>query len=90
VAHAVPSQSASGYQDGNGQAWRAVQAQNGLVLISRTTNIHLSSDCKAGSPRYGSGRWESANGGFVVIFGERRIGFPRQSVDIGQGEACRG
>jgi hypothetical protein len=86
---AQPADQSPSFEDGEGQAWRVVRSNSGIVLVGAVTNIHLGRDCKAGSPRYGVGTWEWANGGFVIIFGETRIGFPRQEIDIGQGERCR-
>lgn len=78
------------YQDGSGRAWDAIRSENGLVLATRGVTIHLRRDCRAVSARYGEGRWQWANGGFIVRFGTQEIGFPRQEVDIGQGQDCRG
>ena len=77
------------YQDGGGRAWDAIRSESGLVLATRGATIHLSRDCKAVSARYGDGRWEWANGGFAIVFGEQRIGFASQEIDVGQGQACR-
>lgn len=77
------------YQDGGGRAWDAIRSESGLVLATRGATIHLSRDCKAVSARYGDGRWEWANGGFAIVFGEQRIGFPGQEIEVGQGQACR-
>ncbi len=78
------------YQDGGGRAWDAVRSENGLVLATRGVTIHLSRDCKAVSARYGEGSWQLANGGFTVRFANQEIAFPAQTVDVGQGQACRG
>lgn len=54
-----------------------------------TEILYLGRDCDAFSQTLGHGTWSWANGGFVVEFGHHRIGFPRQSVDAGQGMNCR-
>ncbi len=78
------------YQDSGGRAWDAIRSESGLVLATRGITIQLRRDCKAVSSRYGEGTWQSANGGFLVRFANQEIGFPRQEVDIGQGQACQG
>jgi hypothetical protein len=78
------------YQDGGGRTWDAIRSETGLVLATRGATIHLSRDCKAVSARYGEGSWQWTNGGFTVRFATQEIGFPRQEVDVGQGQACRG
>ncbi|HEY0117033.1 MAG TPA: hypothetical protein VGB54_15080 [Allosphingosinicella sp.] len=79
-----------GYEDGDGQVWRASFNANGAVLRLRGATIYLGRGCDAYSPQYGRGRWEWANGGFLVVFrGGRRVGFPRQEIDAGQGGNCQ-
>lgn len=77
------------YQDANGRSWYPIATETGVVLTTRGAHIHLSRDCKAASARFGLGRWEWANGGFVVIFDGTRIAFPTQEIDVGQGTNCR-
>ncbi|MDG1861669.1 MAG: hypothetical protein P8J02_00355 [Yoonia sp.] len=38
----------------------------------------MGKSCDAFTPTFGKGTWGLANGGFVVIFDDYRIGFPRQ------------
>ena len=85
-----PSGDPNHYRDENGREWHGIRLDDGLLLQTHGTNMLLRSDCRAESPAFGEGRWEWANGGFVVIFdGDYRIGFPRQEIDAGQGERCR-
>ena len=86
----LPAQAqASTYRDGSGRTWTASPNRNGVVLRSRTGTIYLGRDCDAASPRLGRGRWEWANGGFLVRFRGATIGFPRQEIDAGNGLNCR-
>lgn len=78
-----------GFEDGDGRVWRPSFNANGAVLRSRGATLYLGRRCDAYSPQYGRGRWEWANGGFLVVFRGRRIGFPRQEIDAGQGSACQ-
>ncbi len=77
-------------QDANGRVWRRVGGTvDSVVLGRRGVRMELHSTCVAESNRFGVGRWEWANGGFIVIFRRARIGFPRQEIDAGQGSGCR-
>jgi hypothetical protein len=78
-----------GFEDGDGRVWQASFNANGAVLRSRDATIYLGRRCDAYSARYGHGRWEWANGGFLVVFRGRQIGFPRQEIDAGQGRSCQ-
>jgi hypothetical protein len=60
---------------------RYVVAENsdGAILRSRSETLYLGNKCDAYSPKHGRGRWEWANGGFLVTFNDAtEFGFPRQ------------
>jgi hypothetical protein len=44
--------------------------------------IYLGKECDAYSKLYGEGYWSWANGGFVVEFKTKSIGFGRQEIDM--------
>jgi len=44
--------------------------------------VYLGKECDAYSKLYGEGSWSWANGGFVVEFKDKRIGFGRQEIDM--------
>jgi len=44
--------------------------------------LYLGKECDAYSKLYGDGRWAWANGGFVVEFKTKRIGFGRQEINM--------
>lgn len=60
----------------------------GFRFVEEIEVIYLGRSCDAASPRLGQGTWAWANGGFVVEFPTRRIAFPRQEIDAGQGLGC--
>ena len=61
-----------------GGGWDISENQHGAVLRRGNIILYLGRNCDARSPRYGVGRWGWANGGYLVIFPQRRFGFPRQ------------
>ena len=73
-----------GYVDGDGATWRAAQNRHGAVLRGDDIVIYLGRSCDAVSPQLGRGRWGWANGGWLVAFPGRRIGFPRQEAPVPQ------
>ncbi len=85
---AMPAGAAQGerdgrfYVDGDGAAWALRENRHGAVLRNRTTYIYLGRGCDAVSPRFGRGRWGWANGGVLITFPHRRIGFARQDPPI--------
>lgn len=50
--------------------------------------IYLGRGCDAFSRKFGDGRWEATEGGFVVNFGTVTITFPGQKIDVGAGDRC--
>jgi hypothetical protein len=60
---------------------RRIGAVGALIqTIYDTETIYLVSSCDAYSMLLGNGEWAWANGGFIVDFGDFRIGFPRQEL----------
>ncbi len=53
-----------------------------------TETLYLGRHCDAFSKHLGDGSWSWANGGFVVEFGGRKIGFPRQEIDANNDLGC--
>ena len=70
------------YVDGGGSSWRVQANRHGAVLRRGLVTIYLGRACDAVSPRLGRGRWGWANGGWLVAFPRRRIGFPRQEAPV--------
>lgn len=70
------------YVDGNGAAWTFYETRNGAMLRGRAIRIYFGRTCGAFSPQLGRGRWSWANGGVLVTFPRRRIGFPRADPPI--------
>ena len=60
--------------------YRVALNGHGAVLRSRRTTIYLGRSCDAWSPQFGRGRWDWVNGGVLVQFRHRRIGFARQDI----------
>ena len=58
-------------------------------VVTGTETLFLGRDCDAFSEVLGNGTWSWANGGFVVVFGQKSIGFPRQEIDANNGLNCR-
>jgi hypothetical protein len=73
---------AARYVDGGGKGWTLRENRHGAVLRRRGTEIYLGRACDARSPQLGRGRWGWANGGFLITFPRRHIGFPRQDPPI--------
>lgn len=51
-----------------------------IQTIYETETIYLGASCDAYSELLGNGEWAWGNGGFIVDFGDFRIGFPRQEL----------
>ena len=51
-----------------------------IQTIYDTETIYLGASCDAYSELLGNGEWAWGNGGFIVDFGDFRIGFPRQEL----------
>ena len=51
-----------------------------IQTIYDTETIYLGASCDAYSELLGNGEWAWANGGFIVDFGDFRIGFPRYEL----------
>jgi hypothetical protein len=92
IAGAIPAGAASQgerdgpyYVDGDGAAWAWRENRRGAVLRHRTTYIYLGRDCGAYARRFGRGRWGWANGGVLITFPRRRIGFARQDPPVRRG-----
>jgi hypothetical protein len=71
------------------EEYRVTLNGNGAVLRSRHLTIYLGRACDARSPQLGRGRWEWANGGILVRFRNRAIGFARQEIDADPDGRCR-
>jgi hypothetical protein len=73
----------------DGRQWNAVANRHGAVLRSNGEIVYLGHSCDARSPTLGTGRWEFANGGFVIIMRRRAFGFPRQGIHgLTHGQRC--
>lgn len=57
-------------------------------VITGTETLYLGRNCDAFSKVLGQGSWAWANSGFAVEFQTRRIAFPRQEIDAGNGLGC--
>ncbi|HTU12473.1 MAG TPA: hypothetical protein VMG08_16400 [Allosphingosinicella sp.] len=75
------------YVQSGGGSWRAEENAHGAVLRRGGATLYLGRSCDAWSPRWGRGRWGYANGGWLVAFPGRRIGFPRQEPPV-RGTRC--
>lgn len=87
LAAPVAAQQLADYQEGGGGTWRAEENAHGAVLRQGRITIYLGRSCDAFSPQLGRGRWGWANGGWLVAFPRRRIGFPRQEAPV-SGTRC--
>jgi hypothetical protein len=73
----------------DGRQWNAVVNRHGAVLRSNREVIYLGHSCDAQSPTLGRGRWEFANGGFLIRLSRRAFGFPRQAIEgLTYGRRC--
>lgn len=50
----------------------------------KRVTLYLGDSCDASSPSFGKGKWNWANGGFVVELENRRFGFARQELICGK------
>lgn len=76
------------YQDSNGSSYAFHRSSGFAILESPSLRLILSNDCSALSSNDDKGTWSWANGGFIVEFPNKRIGFPRQDAPIAPPE-CR-
>jgi hypothetical protein len=65
------------YTDGTGAGWTLLENRHGAVMRRGRIHVYLGRACDARSPQLGRGRWGWANGGVLITFQRRRIGFPR-------------
>lgn len=78
------------YTDSSGLRWTVSTNRHGAVLTSESgQKLYLGGSCDAFSPEHGKGRWEWANGGFLVVFSNEEVGFPRQEVEADRDGNCR-
>lgn len=77
------------YEGSNGATYKATQNAHGAALKSVDETIYLGNNCDALSDKDERGTWAWANGGFVIEFPNRRIGFARQEQPVAGGDACR-
>ena len=75
--------------DSAGKHWSARFNKRGAVLRSGQHTIHVMRDCSAVSTKFGKGRWEWANGGFLIVLASHEIGFPRQELGDDPPSHCR-
>lgn len=78
-----------GYEGSNGSTYIATQNAHGAALKSANETIYLGKDCDALSDKEEQGTWAWANGGFVIEFPTRRIGFARQDQPVDVGYDCQ-
>ena len=79
----------SAYTASNGQQYIANQNDHGAALTNKYETIYLGNSCDALSDAGEEGTWAWANGGFLIVFPERRIGFPRQDQPVSGGYHCQ-
>lgn len=77
------------YVDSGGTEFSLTRTENGVLLKSKHVSIYLDRTCAASSAHYGKGVWGWANGGVLITFEKRRIGFPRQDSPLDDGGKCR-
>jgi len=66
----------------------AKQNAHGAALKNANETIYLGKDCDALSGKEEQGTWDWANGGFLIEFPSRRIGFARQDQPVAGGFDC--
>ena len=86
IATASPTWS---YTASNVQQYTATQNDHGAFLTSKYETIYLGNSCDALSDTGEEGTWAWANGGFLIVFPERRNGFPRQGQPVSGGYQCQ-
>ena len=64
------------------RVWVVTYTSKSAVLTRGKRKIVLQENCVAVSKQYGRGVWGQANGGMLIKFGQRRLGFPRQEVRL--------
>lgn len=80
------------YTSSDSEEFKIKYNNNGAVLISvknTSKKIYLGKDCDAVSKLYGKGTWAWANGGFIIEFKSKELGFARQEIDIEENGKCR-
>jgi hypothetical protein len=70
------------YVEGNGAGWTVRENRHGAVMRRGRLQIFLGRSCDARSSQFGRGHWGWANGGVLITFPRRRIGFPRADPPI--------
>jgi hypothetical protein len=68
--------------DADGRRWEAVAHPEGVELRGPRGRLLLRPDCSARGGSLGQGRWQWANGGFMVELGAERFLFPRQQPPL--------
>ena len=86
VLVAGPSFGCEGF---SGSTYTVTQNAHGAALKSADETIYLGNDCDALSDKEKQGAWAWTNGGFVIEFSIRRIGFVRQDKPVDSGYACQ-
>lgn len=71
--------------DSNNNQYSVSKSSAGVILESRNAVIYLGKSCDAKSPQFGRGTWGWANGGVVIQFVDKQIGFPRQESPFEDG-----
>lgn len=66
------------YMSGANVAYKAFANENGFVFKAKNETIYIGKKCDAYSKKYGKGHWGWANGGVLISFAKKQIGFPRQ------------
>ena len=51
--------------------------------------LYLGRSCDAYARRFGDGTWNATEDGVLVDFGEVRLAFPGQQMDVTSGDRCR-
>jgi hypothetical protein len=80
------------YTEGHdGQQYSPTINPDGSIALTSSSGIvvTLTKSCAARSQKYGNGSWSWANGGFLITFPDKKLGFPRQELVIGNNDGCR-
>jgi hypothetical protein len=79
---------ADSYQSSTDVSYQSTLNKQGAILRSKSEVIYLSYSCTAQSTAHANGVWSWANGGFIISFNDKSIGFPHQEPPI-QASKCR-
>lgn len=74
--------------DSDNNEYEVIINSSGAVLESENSVIYMGNSCDAESPEFGTGTWGWANGGILIQFINRSVGFPRQDSPFQDGR-CR-